>query len=237
MRDEVPDMPARKRMWRIGPCSYIAEGYCPTCGTRLLADGTGQAMVPAVTSEEVRATKIVRLLECLHEGDLPDSDETRAEFGDIVALAEWGLVSVHGLGDDAPWCEGPDGALLLAALQQPGAWQRAAARLVGEWCAKAAKLHDESIVRVGETELVNNLKALPGQAYQECADALNAALAGEPGPGAAEEEATPDDANLRPVSRGSVRVRCNECKARAAEGPDADADATGQAGPGEPPCE
>ena len=45
-----------------GDLVLCPAGYCPTCGTKLLADGTEQAMVQAVTPEAVKATKLWELL-------------------------------------------------------------------------------------------------------------------------------------------------------------------------------
>lgn len=95
--------------------------FCSRCGTRLNADGSETRMVAAVAGEAVRATRLYRLLSRLHEGPLLDDEETHAEYGDILALAEWGLVSVRDDSADAPWCPGLQGEVLLAALQQAAA--------------------------------------------------------------------------------------------------------------------
>lgn len=113
------------------------EGYCPTCGTKLLADGTTQAMVPAVTPDAVKATWLFRLLDYAAKhnpfdpekvthldvfGDempeaYPQYDSEIWSFGDVALVhIHWGdydeplIVAIEGLTDE--------GRTIHAALQQ-----------------------------------------------------------------------------------------------------------------------
>ena len=101
----------------------MREGYCPTCGTRLNADGTEQAMVPAVTSEAVRETRLWRVLHGSYDKGMVDY-----LTGSAVAL---GLIRI--VRDDGYRVREveltSEGRVILAALQQPGL---AAARWLAE---------------------------------------------------------------------------------------------------------
>lgn len=75
---------------------FMLDGYCPTCGTKLLPDGTEQAMVPAVTEPEDDPFTVAAMLVALD--DLPHTDDPKHRWqhwtythGPLVAL----VVATH----------------------------------------------------------------------------------------------------------------------------------------------
>ena len=97
---------------------WMREGYCPTCGTRLNADGTVTPMVPAVTNEAVRETFFFGNLSDWSRqwGVMLNGTESTPEMKEMPVN-----ISLH-VGD-VP--------IILSALQQSGAGDRAA-----RWLAK-----------------------------------------------------------------------------------------------------
>lgn len=89
-------------------CASPAYKHCPTCGTKLNADGTEQALVAAVAPEAVRATWFFAYLSDV--GQNTHIDENR--WDDLVGL---------GLAHDGPPDITDQGRVILAALQQAGA--------------------------------------------------------------------------------------------------------------------
>ena len=121
---------------------YVCEAHVPDVD-QVCEGALAWEVMPAVPSEAVRAMRLWPLLERLHQGVLPDDACCEAEFGDVLALADWGLVAVKGLGHDAPWCEGQYGAVLYAVLAQaadPGAWvPRAALQFLADELAQSTR--------------------------------------------------------------------------------------------------
>jgi len=81
--------------WRcmvFGKEYWLAVGFCPTCGAKLEIDGSTTAMVPAVTPEAVRETRLWGLLE-----RVAGSKYIQPE--DCNALVTLGLVSQDELTD------------------------------------------------------------------------------------------------------------------------------------------
>lgn len=106
--------------------------YCPVCGTRLNADGTVTPMVPAVTSEAVRATDFFAIL------DRAVSNHP-AYDGWYVACEnhEWGVILAALAAVGAPTSEradaGPSDSELLDALE----WAATdGATICGEQCCE-----------------------------------------------------------------------------------------------------
>lgn len=121
--------------YEVSTLTFV-EGYCTECGTKLLPDGTTQAMVPAVTPEAVKATWLFRLLDYAAKHNpfdpekvthldvfgeempeaYPQYDSEIWSFGDVALVhIHWGdydeplIVAIEGLTND--------GRTIHAALQ------------------------------------------------------------------------------------------------------------------------
>lgn len=163
----------KKFVWIVhfGGADYaIGEGHCMGCGTKLLPDGTTQAMVPAVTPEAVAATRLWQVAELckLHQLDARCAD---------VPEATW--EAVHQLGwldDDGETTE--EFATIHAALQQarePGAVRA----LPEKWRSEAA----EREAKATKSDSFGGEAGHPmAKIFYECAAELEAAIASvEPG--------------------------------------------------------
>lgn len=164
----------KKFVWIVhfGGADYaIGEGHCMGCGTKLLPDGTTQAMVPAVTPEAVAATRLWQVAELckLHQLDARCAD---------VPEATW--EAVHQLGwldDDGETTE--EFATIHAALQQarePGAVRA----LPEKWRSEAAEREAKATKSDSFGGEAGHLSM--AKIFYECAAELEAAIASvEPG--------------------------------------------------------
>lgn len=110
----------------------VYEGYCPTCGTGLRADGTEQARCDVVTSETVQGTEFYVQLDRIAK----QRGSGREDDGKLLGLAGFDVVWSDDPEEGAGWQLTGQGQIILAALQQSPALAPA------EWLAE--KLHAQS---------------------------------------------------------------------------------------------
>ena len=112
-------------VWFADEPFVIGAGYCMRCGGKLLADGSEQAQVAAVTPEAVRATWFFSYLSDVGQTHI---DEDR--WYDLVGL---------GLAQDGPPDITDQGRVILAALSQ------AHGLAAAEWLAEYIAEYGESL--------------------------------------------------------------------------------------------
>jgi hypothetical protein len=133
------------------------SGYCPTCGTRLNADGTTSAMVPVAVAADVEGTRLYQALKFLDNGPVSVGDDGDFDMEDMFDLQSLGLAHPGARGS---FSRSDQGNAIMSALQQSG---HAAALLADMELSDIINWLDRQALR-NDTRMGDGYRRL----YEEC---------------------------------------------------------------------